>query len=456
MRATHGWAEITTDEKHSLIDAIASGKAPKGPLHLEIDLTDRCNVDCYFCNQMDVRTKDFIPYERIVEILDDARANGLRSVRLAGGGDPLFHRDIDRVIEAIHARGLVVDNITTNGLGLTQSVAEKLVQGPTREVLISLNAADADDYARMMQVKPAIFDKVIANVMHLRSLRGAPAGRPNPSIVVQFLLDRHNYHRVLDMYALGRRLGADVIAVNLITDIPLERIDQEILLIAKDAELLRPHIRALLEADREAKVVQLCFPLHELNAMAAEIAAEIGTAINPGFTTAPSFQEKNGACFFGFYTAVIRGNGDMYPCCMLMNPSYKPLSNAMTGRFSDHWNGAGFSTLRHEMREVMLAGGEIEFQEGRFATLEVQCVHAHACALKNMYFRGDDTFYRELGERMEEVRKKEIRWFGGRQQVARALQRFKLRHPRVHRTYDRIAASAPRLRAFLKRHLAVR
>ncbi|HXG57991.1 MAG TPA: radical SAM/SPASM domain-containing protein [Thermoanaerobaculia bacterium] len=453
MRGTHGWAEISAEEKRSLIDAIATGRAPRGPLHLEIDLTDRCNVDCYFCNQMDVRTKDSVPYETIVEILDDARANGLRSVRLAGGGDPLFHREIDRVIEAIHARGLVIDNITTNALGLSPSVAAKLVRHPTREVLVSLNAADADDYARMMQVRPAIFDRVTANVMHLRELRGDGQW---PAIVVQFLLDRRNYHRVLDMYALGRRIGADVIAVNIVTEIPYHRIDPEILLLANDRELLRPHVRALLEADRHAHLLQLCLPFHELNAMVEEVAAEIGTTVDPGYTTAPSFDDRNGACFFGFYSAVIRGNGDMYPCCMLMNPEYKPLANAMSGRFSDHWNGPGFRTLRHEMREVMLAGGDIEYQEGRFATLGPQCVNAHSCGLKNMYFRGDDEFYRQLGRRMDEVRRREIRWIGSRQQIARALQRFKIRHPRVHKAYDAIALRAPRLRAWLKRNLSVR
>ena len=61
-----------------------------------------------------------------------------------------------------------------------------------------------------------------------------------------------------------------------------------------------------------------------------------------GFTTAPSFQEKNGGCFFGYYTAVVRGNGDMYPCCMLINPEYKPIGNAMQGTFGEQWNGEGY------------------------------------------------------------------------------------------------------------------
>lgn len=453
MRGSHGWGELRRDDKRALIDAVVSGKAPRGPLHLELDLTDRCNVDCYFCNQMDVRTKEQIPYERIVEILDETASTGLRSVRLAGGGDPLFHRQIDQVVDAIHERGLVIDNITTNGLGLTPSLARKLVDGGTREVLFSLNAADAADYARMMQVKPAIFDKVIANIAYLVSIRKAER---QPFAVVQFLLDRGNYARLLEMYDLGKRLGADVVAINTITEIPHERIDASILLTPEDRELLRAPLREVLEADRGRGLLQICFPRQELNSLVQELAAELGTSVSTGFTTADTFRDENGFCFFGYYSAVVRGNGDMYPCCMLLNPDYKPLGNAMEGRFGDQWQGTGFKTLRHEMREVLLAGGAAEHQPGRFATLTPECVNAHACGLKNMYFRSDREFYADLGNALDDVRKKEVRFLGSRQQLARALQRLKHRHPRLKRAYDALAARSPRLRAWLKRRLSVR
>jgi len=453
MRGSHGWAELRPEDKRSIIDSIVAGKSPRGPLHLELDLTDRCNVDCYFCNQMDVRTKEQIPYERIVEILDETAANGLRSVRLAGGGDPLFHREIEQVIDAIHARHLVIDNITTNGLGLTPAVAKRLVEGGTREVLFSLNAADAADYQRMMQVKPAIFDKVTANIRHLVSIRGP---QQHPAVVVQFLLDRENVARLPDMYALGVGLGADVIAVNTITEIPHERIDAAILLTPDDRELLRGPLREIIAADRERRLLQICFPRQELNALVREIEGELGANVSEGYTTADTFRDENGFCFFGFYSAVVRGNGDLYPCCMLLNPDYKPLGNAVKEKFGEEWNGTGFRQLRHEMREVLLAGGAAEYQPGRYATLTPECVNAHACGLKNMYFRSDADFYRDLGEALAEARAKEIRLIGNRQQISRALQQLKHRHPRLRKAYEAVARSSPGVRAWLKRHFSVR
>lgn len=49
MRGSHGWAEIARERKWEIIDAIASNRATAGPAHIELDLTDRCNVACYFC-----------------------------------------------------------------------------------------------------------------------------------------------------------------------------------------------------------------------------------------------------------------------------------------------------------------------------------------------------------------------------------------------------------------------
>src|SRR5712692_5975168 len=196
MRDSHGWAEIDGARKKEILEAIRSGSATRGPAHAEIDLTDRCNVACYFCNQQDVRTKEQISYEHLEALIDELAGTGLKSVRLSGGGDPLAHRDVGRVMDRLHARGVVVDNLTTNAALMTREIAERLVRYEAREVSVSLNAADDADYARMMQVRPAVFHKVVANVRALARLR---ASGDCPSVIVQFLVDRRNFERMPEM-----------------------------------------------------------------------------------------------------------------------------------------------------------------------------------------------------------------------------------------------------------------
>jgi len=449
MAASHGWALVSAERKRELIAAIRDDAVPRGPLHVELDLTDRCNVACYFCNQQDVRTRQQLPLARIASLLDELVAGGLRSVRLSGGGDPLFHKEILTVLDELTARGVVVDNLTTNGALLTPEVARRLVANGCREVIFSLNAADAADYHRMMAVKPGTFDRVCENARHLAAVRGAGAGphpgdpddglsgdpaSPSPSpppsprpplplIVVQFLIDRENFHRIPDMYRLGVSLGADRLTISPVLEIPLERIEKSRLLGPGDGELLRPHLEQILAWDHGAELLQLTFPYQEWNGVLRQARFKAAGRLDEPIPTAASFREKDGQCFFGYYTATIRGNGDLYPCCMLMNPGYQPLGNVLEGgSFAEHWHGRAFTRLRHEMRELLLRGGRMFYRPSRFRTLGPQCVKAHQCGLKTMYFRADEEFYADLGRALDARRAAEVRWLGTPRQLARAAE----------------------------------
>jgi MoaA/NifB/PqqE/SkfB family radical SAM enzyme len=404
---SHGWAEVSRERKREIIEAIVSGKPTKGPVHAEIDLTDRCNVACYFCNQQDVRTKEQISIEHLRSLVDELAEAGLKSVRISGGGDPLFHRNILEFLDHLHARGVVVDNLTTNGALLNPEVARRLIDYEAREVVISLNAVDEADYHRMMQVPAGIFHKVLANVRHLVESRSESR---HPDVVVQFLLDRSNYERLPEMYELGRSLGADRISIGLVLFVPTPQVDHTGLLAddAETAEKVRPFLGEVLHRDKEARRIQMELPFQAWNAMVEEIKRQLGYAPSaPLFPIAPSFRKENGHCFFGWYTATIRGNGDLYPCCLLMNKDYKPMGDATNGRFADHWNGPEFTQLRREMREVLLEGDDAVYDRRRYRVIQPQCVKDGLCWLKNMYFRADEEFYRELGEALAKARAKE-------------------------------------------------
>jgi MoaA/NifB/PqqE/SkfB family radical SAM enzyme len=427
MGANYGWSLVEQERKREIIAAIAAGDATAGPTHAEIDLTDRCNVACYFCNQQDVRTTQQLPLDKVFALLDELVAGGLRSVRLSGGGDPLAHREVGKVLARLTALGVNVDNVNTNAALLTPELGQRLIENGCRELIVSLNAVDAADYHRMMQVRPAIFDQVLANVRRLVAQRGE---QPLPVVTVQFLIDRENFRRIPEMYALARSLGVDRITISPVQDIPLQRIDHDLLLAPDDGPLVMPYFAAALAADRDANLLALFGPFPAWNQALDEIRSGLAPAAAAGPETpiAGSYKARNGGCFFGWYSATIRGNGDLYPCCLLMNPGYQPLGNALaTGTFQEQWRGKGFTRLRAEMRDVLLRGGRTFWREGRFKALTRQCVEPNACFLKNMYFRHDEAFYRDLDQALEQARRREVRWLGSPRQVWRAAEVFAYR-----------------------------
>lgn len=446
MRGTHGWAEVSRERKREIIEAIASNRPTRGPVHAELDLTDRCNVACYFCNQQDLRTKDSIPLPKLTDLIDELVEGGLKSVRLSGGGDPLFHRDVLEVLDYLARKNVIVDNLTTNGVALNGEVARRLVDNKAREVIFSLNAVDAADYARMMQVKPALFDKVLENIRNLIAIRGDSL---YPSIVVQFLLDKQNMHRLVEMYELGVALAPDRVGINAVLEIPLERIDQSVLLEKNDRDAAMPLVEEILRRDKERGILQLDFAVNGWNEMLWVVRERVGTAAHNAYPQSPAFKEENGGCFFPWYTAAITGNGDIRPCCLLLNPTVKPLGNINDGRtFQQHWTGPAFAKMRDEMREVLLMKNKAPYTPKRFEILQPQCVVEGLCWLKNMYFRYDEEFYSELDAALGQMRKRELR--GKRRAIV-----FIESRPRIKRMYDWSRHHSRPFRAFLKKRLGV-
>lgn len=445
--STHGWAHVAEARKRELVQAIVSGGATRGPAHLELDLTDRCNVACYFCNQQDVRTRLQLPADRVVRLIDELTERGLASVRLSGGGDPLHHREILAILDHLALRGVVVDNLTTNAVSLTAEVAERLVRHRAREVNVSLNAADGEDYRRMMAVKPGVFDRVLDNVRGLIARRG---GEAMPLVSVQFLLDRANAHRAVEMYGLAESLACDRIIVSAVQQIANDRIESDRLLSSEDAERLRPvFVELFRRADPERLEINLAS--RALGPMLAAAREEAGAGFVPPFPTAPSFHEEDGACFFAWYSAAVTGTGEVYPCCQLIQPGGLVLGNVLEQPVDEVWHGERYRTLRSEMREVVIGGAHQSYPEERFKVLPTACHRPGFCWLKNVYFWGDEGFYRELSAALGVERRRRARLEGWRRRVHPLLARF----PRLQPAYDRLREATRPARRWARRRLGI-
>jgi MoaA/NifB/PqqE/SkfB family radical SAM enzyme len=292
------------------------------------------------------------------------------------------------------------------------------VANRAREVIFSLNAVDELDYHRMMKAQPATFHRVVANIQGLVQERQSSQ---HPNIVVQFLIDRENCHELPRMYRLGRCLAVDRIVVSTVQEIPLGRIDASVLLEPKHVDLVRAGLREVLAADRDARLLQIDFPIAGWNALVEELKLQVGyPALPPLLPVAASFRDENGHCFFSWYTATIRGNGDVYPCCQLMVPDYKPLGNAVAMSATEIWNGPAFAQMRREQRGVLLEGSDSKFDPAQHTIIRRQCVDQGLCWLKNVYFRGDESFYADLGDALTHARRRG-RW---RRSVALATARY--------------------------------
>src|SRR5205085_6432559 len=208
-----GWKYLTNEDKATILRGVRDGVAYGGPYHVEIHPADRCNIDCFFCSTAALRGTDELPLTRLEELIGELKAAGTRSIRLAGGGEPLFHRKTKDFLAALVGSGLPIENITTNAVLLGEEIATLLVKGDCDQVTVSLNTGDAETYASMMQTPARNFERVLKNVRNLIAERRRQK-RDTPKVNLQFLVWKQNYRSIPQMYALARELDVDTIFFN--------------------------------------------------------------------------------------------------------------------------------------------------------------------------------------------------------------------------------------------------
>lgn len=184
--------------------AIGAGKVP-APVHVRIKPTNVCNHACWFCayrsdavslgSGMD--TRDRIPREKMLEIVDDVVGMGTAAVTFSGGGEPLIYPHIVETVNRLAAGGIRIGALT-NGSMLKGKVADAFARDGTW-LRVSIDGWDGPSYARSRKVGLDEFDKVIGNLAAFAD-RGSPC-----ALGASVIVDEANAAHLFD---LCRRLKA--------------------------------------------------------------------------------------------------------------------------------------------------------------------------------------------------------------------------------------------------------
>jgi cyclic pyranopterin phosphate synthase len=115
---------------------------------LRISVTDRCNFRCVYCMPKEVygrdhqflERKELLSLEEIARVAGVFAALGVRTVRITGG-EPLVRRNVEHLVELLHAIPGVELALTTNGALLPQK-AQVLADAGLDRVTVSLDSVD--------------------------------------------------------------------------------------------------------------------------------------------------------------------------------------------------------------------------------------------------------------------------------------------------------------------------
>ena len=151
------------------------------PAQVDIDLTNVCNQDCYYCNSADFRQAQPVQkkYQEYITLLDQLagwRAHSSKSygtthtITYAGGGEPSVLTGFEKVIEHTIDLGFLT-SITTNGSYLDKLlnnlVVEKLKKIAWIGIDIDAGTEELYEQIRRSLTKESLFDKMANNARDL-------------------------------------------------------------------------------------------------------------------------------------------------------------------------------------------------------------------------------------------------------------------------------------------------
>ena len=407
----YSWERLDEAEKAAILESIGSGGPAPPPRVVEISWQDRCNIDCFFCSTADLRAGNReLSRERLERLFDEMQALGVRGVRLMGGGEPLFRKDSAELIASLGRRGLGVNDVTTNGVLLTEPVARALFSTGCDEIRVSLNAGDAASYATMMQTAPKNFDRVVENVRRAAALKRETGARC--AIKVQFLVYRDNYRQLPEMYRLFRETGADAFWLNGLYPVrPMPTMDEGDVarMIELYEEVLSQDYFERLErfsfwerpvADRIAAAERRVFAAAPLSRRARVKLRGLVTRGRKRESEAASLHEF---CLVGWYSTTINANGDVVTCCILQDRKGAVLGNIEAQSLSEVWHGEAYERFRGELREVMARRGRVA-DFGGARCVESICAEKDACPARSYYWSDDFPFRRRFHAAVEAMR----------------------------------------------------
>jgi GTP 3',8-cyclase len=184
---------------------------------LRVSITDRCNYRCIYCRTGNEGAQyselPIADYLRLVRIFVDL---GIEKVRLTGG-EPLLRKGLPELVNELASlrtrrTGEPLDlALTTNG-HLLENQAEKLKEAGLTRVTVSMDAVDAETFARITRV-PGSFEKV------QRGIQAAQRAGLGPVKVNCVILRGFNDDQIVPFAKFSREMG---VIVRFIEFMPLE------------------------------------------------------------------------------------------------------------------------------------------------------------------------------------------------------------------------------------------
>lgn len=263
------------------------------PISVELTLTNRCNLKCVYCSDLELRERQgneaFLSYDILSRLFEDLSKGGTKGVVFEGGGEPTLHPDFSKLVQRAKENNLAVGLITNGTVRLDKSDLKEL-----EWVRVSLDASNAEEYVNLKGVD--CFERVLSNIAHY-------AQHCN-TVGVGYVVTNNNLSNIETLILRLRELKVSYIQLRPVVDAP-----------------------DLLPDEKDLRYLE-CYRSATFNV----IVDGMKENMEGGNDRLP--------CVANSLTSVISGDGSVFLCGRLnIYDWFNPIGNIKTQSFSEIWHG---------------------------------------------------------------------------------------------------------------------
>lgn len=177
----------------------------KTPRTVSINITNKCNQHCIYCEIGQGYVKDLKPllaFTDIVWIVDEMKQSGIAEL-VIGGGEPFLFRDIFKVVEYAGIRG-IRSHLLTNGMCGNRIAGDqaKLLERYNSKITFSIDSFKPSNEDYIRGVKNSLQTQ-LGGINFLKGIR--------IDLTVATVISVYNYNELYDIVRKSHNLGLSAV-----------------------------------------------------------------------------------------------------------------------------------------------------------------------------------------------------------------------------------------------------
>ena len=298
-------------------------KIPLRPRQIQIEITNRCNMDCPMCQREDLGIElEHMSWSHFTTVVDKLGQH--EYITLTGWGEPFIHPRVFDMIAYCKERGHKV-MVTSNGLFTKPSMVDDILNSAVDTVTFSIDSVNGNETVTEGHSSNKVYENIEAVV------KGRKPG--TLGVRLQATLHMGCENDLYDVIRYGARIGCDIINVG--------RLDRQF-----RPNLERPDSQQerfiFLKADEIARSCSI-----QLDWLQYSVSSGLTRFV---YRLLKKKLHRSGQyCLKTFDYAYITREGDVTPCCLLPNAK---MGNLLHGSLGSIWKNEKFDHFRENYRDT--------------------------------------------------------------------------------------------------------